>query len=325
MKTIITITREDLGIGAENIKSLLEKFAPLQGSNEHDYVEVSLNFEKDDTNELSIAIVWQLLREYSKLPCGKLLKYQGGTESFFNERHFFDMLTGTKSSFFSKNIPIHFQTFAPIRPTKDKPQDSEIEQIVSDATKAILNPSNPLHQEIKVQIIECISNAFDHSVSEVGKPAGVLCSLKPDGVLDFCVVDMGQGIKNSFLANPSIKKQFENLPDWELAYMATEKGISCNPQQLRNPGYLYSNGGIGLYFLREFIKNHRDGKMVVISGKGHTYFENGRNSRKTSNLDIKWPGMIVFFRVNINQPINPKYQKLAGTLIEEFDKRLIKL
>lgn len=316
----IEITKDDLGFLPKNIKNLLGKLSDLSEDSEDD--EVIFNFEKSDTNELSNTIIWMILKE-TKLRKNKIkIKYKGSTKSYFDERHFFDNFTGKKSSFFSQNVPIHYETFTPIRPSSDNNQNDAIDSTLTEVTKNILLSNNKIHKEIKMQIVECINNAFDHSDSKAEVPAGIICTLKMNKYLDFCIADMGQGIKKAFLDNPLLQDKYINLEEWDIIAKATDKNISCNPEDARNDKYTTPNGGLGLYWLREFVKCHNECKLIIISGKGYYRQMSNKKIANTSNLGIKWPGAIVFFTININQEESEEYIKIVGQqFLDDFENK----
>ncbi len=319
-KIQIKINREDLGFSPKQIKSLLAKFDLLSKTKDLTEFDIHLDFNKDDANELSIAIIWTLLRKYKNLKCNKNIKYKNNSASYFNERHFFDSLTGKKSFDFSPNIPINFETFSPVRPTKEVFQNDTIESIFKNAVKDVINEKNEFQNELGVHINELIQNTFDHSQSDDLNPAGILCSLTKTKLVDFCIVDMGQGIKGSFMSNPILKKKYSKVDDIYMIKEATEKRVSCNPLDARNPKYDYGNGGIGLFFLKEFVKKHKDSKLVIMSGGGYYYVEYMGNEKKL-NLGHPWKGTIVYFRTKIDQEKSSAYKALVEDFIETIDNR----
>lgn len=320
MKISIKIEKQDLGFSPKQIKSLLSKLDLIKKAVAGDNVDVNLDFEVKNANELSVAIIWRYLHEYKKLPCEKKITYRGVTQKYFDERHFFDGLTGKKTSIFSSSVPINYDTFSPVRPTHDDTQNEEINRIFKDSTKGVLDISREFESEVRTHMTECVQNAFDHSESEHIKPAGVICSLSDTNMLDFCVIDMGQGIRKSFLSNPALKPVYLDLNDIDLIIKATQKNISCNPASNPNPAYTYGNGGIGLYYLKEFVSMHPGSSMVIISGNGY-YHTQYKKIEKTAHIKTLWPGTIVYFRIKLGQQKNEQYKALSAAFVEEFDSR----
>lgn len=323
MNIKIEINKHDLGSSPKRVRSLLLKLNQIDTVKPSDTLEINLNFDKKEANELSTAIIWKRLNEAKDLSCKKNIKYKGGTtEKYFNERHFFDSLTGKKLILQSPTVPINYETFSPIRPTHDANQNSEINKIFAESTNGILDPKNEFEKEVRVHMVECVQNAFDHSESMGTKLAGIICSLdKEKKMLDFCIIDVGQGIRKSFLSNPFLKESYLKLDDCNAIVQATRKNISCNPSGYPNPAYTFSNGGIGLYYLNKFIQMHPTSSMVIVSDKGYYYTEYGGNKEKLAKLTVKWPGTIVYFRIKLGQNKSDTYRALGAAYVEEFDNR----
>ncbi|MEK7646585.1 MAG: hypothetical protein AAB381_02725 [Patescibacteria group bacterium] len=306
MNKEIKITKGDLGFTYNSIKSLLTKFGEIDRE-KHKIKRLIINFDfnEGDGSHLGLSLIWRLMFALKETSFEKLVTYNGSTQSFFKDRHFFDRLVGKKNSL-RKNtsIPIHFETFNPSQQISGS--DASIDAIFKEVTKKFLDNSNPFQAEIKVHMLEVITNSFDHSDSRT--EAVSVCALDPKtGILDFCVVDMGQGVKQSFLRNEKMRKQYSMMSDQEIVARATDFKVSCNPSSARNPKYPYSNGGIGLYFLREFIKVHKDCHLVIISGKGYYYVDSANRIKRRNLLDVNWSGTIVNFRVNVNQLRKEEY------------------
>jgi len=322
MQLKIEISKDDLGYEPDKVKSLLKKLRPLRkhATYSHlDSIEVYFLFDRGDIDELSLTIIWRVLKSCLVLPCGVTVYYRGTSKRDFDERHFFDSLTGKRNLIYTRAIPIHYGTFSPVRPTKESNQNENLNKALAQVTKEILKPGNEFHGEIRNQMVECIQNAYDHSESKRAESAGILCSVK-DGFLDFSIADMGQGVKKSFLANQILHRKFSGLHDTEVLRAATDKGISCNPFHARNPQYVYPNGGIGLYYLKEFVRFHPGSRLVIMSGEGYYYMQYGRQHPRTAAL-VSWPGTIVHFRTKLDQEKSAGYTKLMGEFLEEFDAR----
>lgn len=319
----IKIDKSDLGITPKHVRSLLQKLAQLQAMSGDTDFEVHLNFEAKDTNELSLTLIWKALLHCKDLPCKKMIRYKGGSARHFDERHFFDSLTDRPSSIFSSQVPINYETFDPVRPTRESTQNEEIFETLDNATLKIFKEGNPFHQQIRIQMIECIQNAFDHSNSAAGNKAGVVCTVNTHKSLEFCVVDMGQGIKESFVSNEALRDNYAPLSHAEAIEQATQKNTSCNPAAFPHKDYSSGNGGIGMYWLKEFVRNHIDGLAIIISDEGYyTTQYQGKQSKKVT-LQQSWPGTLIYFRVALEQEKSPEYKKLTGEFVEEFDSTIL--
>ena len=158
MELKIRITSHDLGFGAREIKSLLDKFSAVDFASfsSGDKVIVHLDFNKEEADELSLAIIWKFLRKYQTLSCNKEIIYRDGTQRYFNDRHFFDSLIGTQATMFSTpDILISFETFLPIRPTKTNTQNSQMNTIFNNLKKTLAGyKGGKLADEIMVHITE---------------------------------------------------------------------------------------------------------------------------------------------------------------------------
>ena len=320
MRIKIKIEKQDLGISPKAVRSLLSKLSQIQDVRTDDTLEIELNFTKKDASELSTAIIWKSLSEVTDAPFKKNIRFKGGvTEKYLNERHFFDSLTGKKSKLFSTAVPINYETFSPIRPTKSSPQNEEVNKIFEESTRGILDTSKDFEREIRIHMVECVQNTFDHSESQRNKPAGIICSLSERGMLDFCVIDKGKGIKKSFLSNLALKAKYLPMSDAEAIVSSTQENVSCNPTDSPNPSYSFSNGGIGLYYLNEFIQMHTNSHLIIVSDTGYYSTSYLKKQRKTANLTSKWSGTIIYFRIKLDQNMSKAYEALNVAYIENFD------
>jgi hypothetical protein len=136
---------------------------------------------------------------------------------------------------------------------------------------------------------------------------------------------MGQGMKQSFLNNKKLKSIYQNLSDQDIIEKATGFRISCNPSSARNPNYSYSNGGIGLFFLKEFVRFHKQCYLVIISQKGYYYIDGNGKEIKKNFSNAEWKGTAVHFKLNLNQDKNPEYESLINNFINEFDEASISI
>ncbi|MGD9581490.1 MAG: hypothetical protein AB7V50_08960 [Vampirovibrionia bacterium] len=308
MDLSIDITKNDLNFTYEGVKSLLNKFKSIEENFDKIVnLQVTFDFDINNIHHLNLAMVWRQMYELNSLKCRKKIISKNSTDSFFKESHFFDGLTGKKTFFKSKTVPLHFETFSPIRDS-DRGEE-ELAAIFMNETAGFFSKDNEMHDEIKIQMLEILGNAFNHS--ELNKQAGSICTYsKKSGMIDFCVADMGQGIKQSFLGNPYLKNQYINLSDEDVIEKATQFSISCNPSDKRNPKYKQSNGGMGLFFLKELVKLHQDSHLVIVSKKGYYYIDSsGKEKKKNFNI-VSWPGTVVSFRISVRQNKSLLYKEL---------------
>jgi hypothetical protein len=330
MELKIRVTPQDLGFSYESVKSLLRKINEVENNKEN---ITKLSFHLDakidvkDSFEPSLTMLWRIAEYYRKLDCPKEFVYKGSTQKLLHEAHFLDRLTGKKTSFLtSVNVPIHYETFSPYRPKKTSSVDLEIENVISETTKKSFDLKNDFHKEVKTHMFEIINNAFDHSESE--SDAGVASFLRVEkngdkGRLSFCVADMGQGVKMSFKKNPGLWSKFQKLSDAEVLSEITKLRVSCNPTSSRHPNYEYSNGGLGLYFLKEFVKAHKNSAMVLISNKGYYYIDSSGREKIRNLEDVNWPGLVVHFVTNLKQQKNEEYLRMIRESVGIDNDQLI--
>jgi hypothetical protein len=311
MKLDIHIDRDCMGINHDAIKNLLRRFQEIEiHKNELDKFNILLEIGSSQFNELGVALIWRLSRHYQRLSCEKEIRYSENIKPLLEDRHFLDRLTGKSSSRFSTDVPIHYEVFSPQRNSQiQKPQKSA-EDVYRDAIKSALNKGDDFHDEIGIHISEVINNAFDHS--EYENEAGIVCVKEDNGFLTTCAVDMGQGIKKSFLSNPRLREEFVNLSDEEAISQATKYRVSCNPVNIRHPKYsATANAGIGLYYLQKFVEMHKDAQLIILSGKGYYYIDNSGRRKVKNFVDVRWPGTLVFFKINMKQALNERYRDLT--------------
>lgn len=318
MNLKIEIKKEDLGFRYKQIKSLLGKFADLNLAQKPDEIVIRLDFKEGEVSELNMTIIWRLLLEFKGKVNKISIRYNDKSALYFQERHFFESLRGEKSSLWTPSIPINFETFISMRPTAEASQNEEMNSIFEKSTKKILDPKKDFHMELSTHMTECIQNTFDHSQASAQKPSGILCTVKKNKFIDFCIVDMGQGIKSSFMSNPGLRKDYEKLSEAEVILKAVQKRVSCNPEEIKNPNYQRNNGGIGLYYLNEFIQKHNDSMLIIISGSGYYYTEY-RGKIKSHILDTPWQGTVVYFRTKLRQHKSESYAALNEEFKIEFD------
>lgn len=312
MKLDIQIGHEDVGFRYESIKSLLRKFDQIEKNrNEIEKLQVTFDILPQEFHELSGAFIWRLARYYQHLPCKeKNIRYSPSIEPLLKSRHFLDRLTGQSTPDFNKNVPIHFESFSPFRNINNIESGIPAEKIYENAIKTTFDKGNDFHSEVKVSIQEILNNVFDHSESNA--EAGIIVATNEAGHLGVCAVDMGQGIKKSFLSNPFLRNDYSQLPDYQAIQQATKFKISCNPEHARHPNYQStSNAGIGLYFLKKMAQMHQDGQLILISEKGYYYIDSSGREIARSLQDVRWPGTAVYFRVKLDQRLNPAYSDLV--------------
>ncbi len=315
MNLTIIINKEDIGVNHRKVKSLLQKLQTIEKIGSSTYkLELKIDTKEDHINELSTAIIWRYALLHKNIQGEKTITFPETLNRFFRAIHFFDRLSDKPSKKLSSFAPINLESFSPTRPTSIMGNEDNMEKILSATMKGFLDDKNEFHRELKIQLQEILNNAFDHS--ELKNEAATICTQKKNG-LSFCVADMGQGMKKSFLSNPFLKEQYLKKKDEEVIVNALEFRVSCNPTPSRNPNYPYPNGGIGLFYLKEFVRLHRGSYLVIISNKGYYYFD-GTGKEKIKNLgNVEWPGTIVYLHTELDQVKNQRYKDLINDLVEK--------
>lgn len=311
MKQVLEITDKEIGFQYNAVKNLLTKFAEIKAIEDKlEGLHIRINYNPNSSNELSNALLWRQLREWQNIPnLHKTIVVNKDAKIELDKRHFFDRLIGRKVDLTSNDIPFHFETFSPFRDEVDSEGKQNVDEIYEHYIKPKLNVSTDIEKEVEIHILEVLNNVFNHSNTNLD--AGFVSSKKESGVLSVCTVDIGQGIKKSFTSNPHLVKDYKHLSDESVIKKATSFRTSCNPIYSRHPEYKSTrNAGIGLYYLKKFSSMHIDGQLVIMSDKGY-YYVDGRKEIIRNFGQYDWPGTLVYFRVNLNQKVNPKYIELA--------------
>lgn len=307
MADILINLNKSCGIQARDIKNLLEQLKPLNSITREDSVVVKLP-EPNQISDLGLVLIWTKLRELTDFPCKKILKYSKGSTEYFDERHFFDRLVlDNTSSFFSKKVPFHFNSF------NLKENEDETANKIALVSKASIE-NMPLGSETKVHILELVSNAFHHSQATID--VGCISKFNfNNGIFEFYIADQGKGIRNSFSRNEAIWPEYSSYSEAEIIEKAADQYVTCNPKNARQ--YEHKNSGIGLYFLREFCLHH-GGHVVIISGRGYYYIDKVRVKKKL--LTTPWQGTIVAFRSDLKR-VSQDYTAIKDKFMDEFEDR----
>lgn len=316
----IEITKVDIGTSYESIKSLLTKPEQIELNKDKlkSFELIIENFKEENYNELSFSILWRYLVYFKKLKCEKTINLPSILSKKFNNRRFLQGLTNNQNNFnlTGDETPINYESFRPLRPKKGEDNNTQIDAIVSSQLNKILSVEKRFHGEMRIHILEMINNTFDHSNRE--NDAGSVL-VKEGDFVSFCIIDMGQGIKKSFLSNAKLSEDFKKIHDNYAILKATELNVSCNPVDKRHPEYSTNNGGIGLYFLKKFIQMHSDSIMVIASNKGYVSFDNHGRIKNKNFISTAWPGTIVYFRTRLRDTLSMKYHEEVQKSVDSYD------
>ncbi|MBP9757730.1 MAG: hypothetical protein KBD06_03965 [Candidatus Pacebacteria bacterium] len=315
MNLDIAITKRDIGPHHHQVKSLLRKFQRIEENKEAlKKLTISLELEGEEYHELSGAVIWRLARHYQDLPCEKILASAPEIQEVLKKRRFYDGLFGSRSTESNINVPIDFEAFTPRRHNEPGWKGARAEEIYKAAMGNMLDAANEFQGEVYSNVLEILNNVFDHS--EHSSEAGIVCA-KADNSnrLSVCAVDMGQGIRASLLSNPALREEYESMSDHDLLREVMKHRVSCNPSFAKHPNYQYTNnGGIGLYYLSLMAKMHKGGQLILISDGGYYYLDSHKKEVRRRLGDLTWPGTIVFFRIDLDQEINPIYREYVQNI-----------
>jgi len=99
--------------------------------------------------------------------------------------------------------------------------------------------------------------------------------------LDFCITDLGIGIKENIKREINLILKPEEAIDW-----AMQASNTTRKDEL---------GGLGLKLIREFISLNK-GRIVIVSDLGYWEYQNGQIIKKCFNFDF--PGTVVLIEIN---------------------------
>jgi hypothetical protein len=169
---------------------------------------------------------------------------------------------------------------------EDKESEETTEWIKKEIFPYIEIKNLVLKKKIVENIWEIIQNGIIHSNSNTG----ISCcgQIYPKRrYFEVAFYDAGVGIANKI---KEYLGQMRNLEDSEYIEWALGKGNTTLNQ---------ANAGLGLYFLREFLKINQ-GNFQIISGKGFLGHINSQAEEK-SNLGNFLNGTLVNIRINISE------------------------
>lgn len=129
-------------------------------------------------------------------------------------------------------------------------------------------------------IDEIYQNARTHANSKCITVCGQQFPKSKKSILT--ITDLG----NTIYDNVS---KVKNLSPEECILWATQRGTTTKPS--------YSNGGLGLYTLKNFIKTNQ-GKLHIVSGAGYYSLISGKETSK--NFEASFDGTIVTIEINLN-------------------------
>lgn len=301
-------------IGLHSFECILNEFNKIEKEDPNTIETVTVDLsEVKEIHNLPTVMLWVLMKKYRKYNYKKNVILGNNIDKILGEKNFFNQIMDVATN--SATLPINFETFN-IQDAANS--NSKITEIIEKTIGRFLNKKNEFHSEIKVNIKELINNAYDHSAAE--KDIACLCGInKKSGRLEFCIADSGVGFKQGFITNPQLKKDYKDLDDVSIIEIATQKSKSCNPRHAPHPDYSYTNGGIGLFYLRKFIELHPNGDLIIISGKGLLNIKNNGIIKKRS-ISTSWQGTLIYFTIPIDINKSNEYQELCDEFEDGVNK-----
>lgn len=149
--------------------------------------------------------------------------------------------------------------------------------------KGIPEMSTALRRRFRASICEVFDNAVEHSQTELGIFA---CGqhFPHNQRLDFCIADLGIGIRRNILETMGQKFTSRRAIAWAME--------GQNTTRRRRDG---RPGGLGLKLIWEFIKLNR-GKIHIVSDRGFWSFVRDRVASRS--FSAPFPGTVVNIEIN---------------------------
>ncbi len=158
------------------------------------------------------------------------------------------------------------------------------------------HPTEPVIKALNWILWEVIDNAGVHGyqVEEFDRnyqQPVFFCSYDAKEFIDIAILDMGQGIHNSFLR--SGKDKYKGINNEEALRLAIQDKESGNPK---------GSPGFGLYGCAEIVRQTA-GRLVIISGASRLVL-NGRDLNVSSCYTLR--GTLVTIRIPVNAAVDLK-------------------
>ncbi len=204
----------------------------------------------------------------------KLIK--SGVRSFFNKNGFLALFGQDRT------VDTHGTT---IKFKKHKINDSNdfqtyIGESFSPGSKGLPNMTPRLLKGFRNSLYEIYLNAVEHSETQQDVfSCGQFFPKKQR--LDFCITDLGIGIKENIKRKIDLTFKPEEAIDWAM--------------QAANTTRKYESGGLGLKLIREFIVLN-NGRIVIVSDAGYWELQGEQVTKK--RFDCPFPGTVVLIEIN---------------------------
>jgi signal transduction histidine kinase len=206
----------------------------------------------------------------------KLSEIEHGVLSLFNKNGFL-ALFGQDRTIDTYSTTIEFK--------KHKINGSDdfqtyIRKSFSPGSKGLPNMTPRLLKRFRNHLYEIYLNAIEHAETQQAIfSCGQFFPRKQR--LDFCITDLGIGIKENIKRKIFLRLKPEEAIDWAMqAANTTRKGES---------------GGLGLKLIREFIMRN-NGRIAIVSDAGYWELKGGQVTKK--RFDDPFPGTVVLIEIN---------------------------
>lgn len=167
--------------------------------------------------------------------------------------------------------------------------------------KLNLSMSNEFSRELRGNLEEVFQNARIHGKCKDIHVCGQYFYAHKK--VKFTIVDLGSTIYQNYVEYFKEEISDEWAIDW-----ATQDGNSTKDKN--------ETGGIGLFQLREFIKEN-GGKIQIVSAKG--YWEENGDKIITHKYDYPFKGTIVNIEVNVNDKLYLSKSEKDDNIYKEID------
>jgi len=216
----------------------------------------------------------------------KLSDIEPKVRSYLSQNEFLSLFGQHKIMDYSKNNEKAIIDFKSHKINNSNEFQAYIGNYFSLYNKNLPNIPRRLLKHFRTSLYEIYLNAVEHAETQLDIfTSGEFFAAKQQ--LDFCVTDLGIGIKENIRKKIHLTLQPEKAIDWAMqAHNTTRKG---------------EPGGLGLKLIREFI-THNEGVMIIVSDAGYWEFKNKQVI--TKRFESPFPGTVILIKINT---ANTKY------------------
>ncbi|MDM8566041.1 ATP-binding protein [Candidatus Halobeggiatoa sp. HSG11] len=155
-----------------------------------------------------------------------------------------------------------------------------IKESFSLGSKGLPSMTKELLKHFRRSLLEIFLNSVEHADTQRDIFAcGQFFPKKQQ--LDFCITDLGIGIKNNIKRKINLVLNPEEAINWAM--------------QKANTTRKNESGGLGLKLIREFIERN-NGRIIIVSDAGYWELKNKQITKKC--FDCSFPGTVVLIEIN---------------------------